>query len=227
MKAVLFDLDGTIFDSIYDIVSALNVMLDRIGLSPINEKQAEPCLGYGAKRLVIDAINLSANDKEYCSRLGEEKTKELLSFYSEMYKNNCDVKTKLFDGIKDVIYKLKEQGVIVAILTNKPQPTTDKMVKSYFGEGVFDKVVGQSGDKKCKPDKESALKILSEFGVSQDKAIMVGDGETDYLTSVNAGIHHICVTWGYRRKEQLQEAGATNFVNNSKELYNLILKLLG
>ena len=122
----------------------------------------------------------------------------------------------------EVLSELKKRGYKLAVLTNKPQETTDNVVKNYMSGFGFDKIVGQSGSVKCKPDKAATMNILEELGVSPDNAYFVGDGDADVLTAINSGTKGIAALWGYSPREKLEKFGATVFARSPRELLSII-----
>ena len=128
----------------------------------------------------------------------------------------------MFDGVAEVLTELKKRGYKLVILTNKPQETTDTVYENHLKRFGFDKVVGQSGQVKCKPDKTATLAILNELGVLPENAYFVGDGETDVMTSINAGTNGIAVLWGYRSKKALEDAGATVFAGTPWDILDFV-----
>ena len=211
-KAVIFDLDGTIIHSLPDILEHVNITLKKYNAPLRNADEIRQFIGNGARNLI----------KRSFGDITEQELDERLAFYNESYTSSGSPKTRLFDGVKELILTLKERGYKLAILTNKPQKTTDEVYQKYLSSFNFDMVVGQSSSVKCKPDKTATLNILEKLNVEKQNAFFVGDGETDVLTSINAGIKNISVLWGYRDKDQLQQVGATTFVNNPKEILSLI-----
>ncbi len=211
-KAVIFDLDGTIIHSLPDILEHVNITLGKFNAPLRNADEIRQFIGNGARNLI----------KRSFGDITEQELDERLAFYNESYTSSGSPKTRLFDGVKELLLTLKEKGYRLAILTNKPQKTTDEVYQKYLSSFNFDMVVGQSSSVKCKPDKTATLNILEKLNVEKQNAFFVGDGETDVLTSINAGIKNISVLWGYRDKDQLQEVGATTFVNNPKEILSLI-----
>ncbi len=211
-KAVIFDLDGTIIHSLPDILEYVNITLEKFNAPLRTESEIRQFIGNGARNLI----------KRSFGNITEDELDERLAFYNEKYTNSGSPKTKLFDGVKELLLTLKERGYKLAILTNKPQKTTDEVYQKYLSFANFDMVVGQSSSVKCKPDKTATLNILKQLGVEKENAFFIGDGETDVLTSINAGIKNISVLWGYRDKDQLQEVGATTFVQHPKEILSLI-----
>ena len=211
-KAVIFDLDGTLIDSLPDILEQVNITLEKFSSPPRSYDEIRQFIGNGARSLI----------KESFGDITEDELDERLAFYNEKYTKSGSPKTKLFDGVKELLLTLKERGYKLAILTNKPQKTTDEVYQKYLSFANFDMVVGQSSSVKCKPDKTATLNILEKLNVKKENAFFIGDGETDVLTSINAGIKNVSVLWGYRDKNQLQKVGATTFVRYPKEILSLI-----
>lgn len=212
-KAVIFDLDGTLIDSVPDIAENINIMLKRFGYPVLSEEEIKAKVGHGARNLVKDCIGKSLTDKELDERL---------EFYNYQYTNSGSPKTRLYKGIPETLKELKKRGYKLAILTNKPQETTDNVIKNHMSDLNFDKVVGQSGSVKCKPDKATTLAILKELNVLPEKTYFVGDGDADVLTSLNSGTNGIAVLWGYSSKEKLAAFGATAFVYKPEDLLKII-----
>jgi len=212
-KAVIFDLDGTLLHTIPDITDNINLMLDKFGYARVSESDVRRFVGCGARNLVKKCLPADTT---------EQQLDERLAYYNEIYTACGSPKTALFEGIDQVLREIKARGYKIAILTNKPQQTTDRVYCEYLSEFVFDAVVGQSGTVKCKPNPKATFDILSELGVQPQDAYFVGDGETDVETAKNAGTKSIAVLWGYRDKEQLEKVGATVFASTPKDLLKLI-----
>lgn len=212
-KAVIFDLDGTLIDSVPDIAENINIMLKRFGYPLLSEEEIKAKVGHGARNLVKDCIGKSLTDKELDERL---------EFYNYQYTNSGSPKTRLYKGIPETLKELKKRGYKLAILTNKPQETTDNVIKNHMSDLNFDKVVGQSGSVKCKPDKAATLAILKELNVLPENTYFVGDGDADVLTSLNSGTNGIAVLWGYSSKEKLAAFGATAFTYKPEDLLKII-----
>lgn len=212
-KAVIFDLDGTLIDSVPDIAENINIMLKRFGYPVLSEEEIKAKVGHGARNLVKDCIGKSLTDKELDERL---------EFYNYQYTNSGSPKTRLYKGIPETLKELKKRGYKLAILTNKPQETTDNVIKNHMSDLNFDKVVGQSGSVKCKPDKTATLAILKELNVLPENTYFVGDGDADVLTSLNSGTNGIAVLWGYSSKEKLAAFGATAFAYKPEDLLKII-----
>lgn len=212
-KAVIFDLDGTLLDTLPDIAENINTMLDKFGYPQLSLKSIRGYIGHGAKNLVKDCIGIPLSETELTERL---------DYYNKIYTASSSSKTRLFPGIAFMLNQVKMLGYKVAILTNKPQETTDRVVKEHLSSFDFDLIVGQSSTVKCKPDKAAALFILDKLEADPEKSYMVGDGETDILTAVNAGINGIAVLWGYRDKEFLYAAGAKMFAVSPDDVIKIL-----
>lgn len=212
-KVLIFDLDGTLLDTLPDIAENINKMLSKYGYPERTYAEMRKFIGCGAKNLVKDSISVPLTDAEL---------EERLEFYNKIYTASSSPMTKLFDGVSDMLVELKKRGYKLAILTNKPQSTTDRVVKEHLSLFEFDAVVGQRQGVKIKPDKEAAVKIMNLLGCLPKNAYMIGDGETDALTAINAGINGISVLWGYRDKNELNAAGAKTFVSSPKELLEVL-----
>lgn len=212
-KAVIFDLDGTLLHTLPDIHYYVNQMLEHYSYPLRTESEVMQFIGCGSRNL----IKLSLPEG-----LSDERVTECHNYYNKIYTDSGSPKTCVFDGIKEVVQTLKKRGYRLAILTNKPQETTDTVLDRYMSDFGFDMVVGQSEKVKVKPDPTTAKNILKEFDVLPKDCYFVGDGETDVQTSINLGSNGIAVLWGYRSKAQLTVAGAKTFAVNPKDLLDLI-----
>ena len=213
-KAVIFDLDGTLLDTLDDITDCINAMLNSFGYRTLGREKVRAIIGSGAKKLIADALPERVSDDEFIKRLEE---------YNRVYNASGSPKTKPFDGVKDVVIELKKRGYKLAVLSNKPQHSTDKVNEIYLKDFGFDAVFGQSDRIKCKPDPAGALYILDKFGVKPENAYIVGDGETDVMTAINAGISCVCALWGNRTEEQLRAAGGRLFAEKPADILKIIL----
>lgn len=215
LKAVLFDLDGTLLDTLPDIRASLNVTLQKFGYAEITPEQARLYVGNGAKKLVERALPQGAPDAE-----------EVYEDFRARYAESDNSLTRLYEGEREVLSFLAERGVKLAVITNKPQEATKKCVEQFFPRSLFSFTAGDSGLFPCKPDPALARYCALSLRVSPAECAFVGDGETDVLTAKNAGMTGIAVLWGYRSRERLKEAGATLFAENFLSLKKILEKIL-
>lgn len=212
-KAVIFDLDGTLLDTIEDLTFKINLMHDHFGHRELTKEEVIKCIGSGVVKLVADSIGEPLSDKDFNERL---------NYFKSLYAGDANRLTRVFDGVDKVLKDLSADGYILAIVTNKPESATKLVVSEFLSEYNFVKIISDTGNGKCKPDKEPTLNMLKEIGVEPKNAYFVGDGETDVLTAKNTGTNGISVLWGYRTKEQLLAAGAKVFAETPSRLYEII-----
>lgn len=212
-KAVIFDLDGTLFDTLPDIRLVLNATLKKYGLKELRREQILRCIGNGARELVRLAIG---KEQEY-------RLEEILADYRRAYAANDGALSRFFEGEEEALSAIKAAGIKLAVLTNKPHEVALKTNEVYFAKFGFDCVLGDRDGLPLKPAPDGVFKIMKELGVSAGECLFVGDGETDVLTAKNAGINCVSVLWGYRTKEQLQSVGATSFADSFERLQRIII----
>ena len=210
LKAILFDLDGTLLDTLPDIRYVLNETLRRFHYPEISVEQTRAYIGEGALRLVERALPENAENVEEC-----------FEYFKKVYAECNNTHTKPFAGIKEMLASLKARGVKIAVITNKPQAATEECVKQFFPD-TFDFVGGDGGLFPVKPDPTYARYAALSMRVSPAECAFVGDGETDVLTAINAEMKGIAVLWGYRTREELERAGAKRFVTSVEELGKIL-----
>ena len=211
-KAIFFDLDGTILDTVPDIQDSINRMLAENGLPPLSAEEIVRYVGNGAKKLV---------DRCLKGRVTEERAERCLHRYNEIYTNCGSPKTRIFPGLSKTLPLLKEKGYLLAVITNKPQETADEVKKIYLDPLGISYVFGQREGIPVKPDPKPMEIVLAQFGLKRDEVVFVGDGETDAAFAINAGVRGISCLWGYREKELLLEVGAREFIDRPEELLSL------
>lgn len=199
-KAVLFDLDGTIIDTIGDIAAALNRALAEYGFPPRSVAEVQSFLGNGSLMLMRRSLP-NGGSNELCREVREV-------FRREYAKGMLD-NTRPYDGIAELVAELGERGVVSAVITNKDDKNAVPMVRHYFGD-LFTCVRGVRADNDRKPSPEVTLSVLSELGFSVEEAVFVGDGMADLGVARNAGIDFVPVGYGYTPPQRLyEECGIT------------------
>lgn len=210
IKAILFDLDGTLLDTLPDIAAHVNAMLTHFSYPSISLEKVRSYIGDGAKKLVERAIPDGAENVDEC-----------YAYFRERFKDGGG-ETQLFAGETEVLRRLAGKGYLLAVVTNKPQDATEALVNKFFREIPFAYVGGESGLFPVKPDPTLARFAALTMRVSPAQCLFVGDGETDVRTARAAGMRHLAVLWGYRTREQLSAAGATIFAQSFAELENFL-----
>lgn len=212
IKGIIFDLDGTILDTVPDITDSLNRMLAENGLPPLTESEVTRYVGNGAKKLVERCLK---------GRVPAEREQACLDRYNEIYTGCGSPRTRVFDGIADVLPALKARGYTLAVITNKPQQTADEVEKIYLSGLGLSLVFGQREGVPVKPDKAPMELTLARLGLKKHEVAFVGDGETDALFAINAGVRGISCLWGYRPKDLLLSVGAKELIEKPEELLAL------
>ena len=205
-NAVLFDLDGTLLDTLGDLRLGVNVVLERHGYPERTLEEIRCFVGNGARQLMRLALPEGT---------AAEELEAILKEYLDWYAVNFCVKAAPYAGVKAVVEELAQKGVKVAIVSNKPDATTKKLGEMFFpGLPAF----GQRDDTPKKPAPEMVWKAMETLGVTAEEAVYVGDSEVDVATARNAGLPLVAVSWGFRTVAELVEAGAGTIVHTPQEL---------
>ena len=207
-KAVIFDMDGTILDTLEDLKDSLNYSLSKYGFDERSLDEVRSYVGNGLHKTVERAVADNATEEDV------EKIFECMVPY---YKEHCRIKTKPYDGIVDVIRKIKTMGIATAVISNKNNAAVGQLCEEMFKD-CFDYYMGETEGIKLKPDREMVDITLSKLGVSNNEALYIGDSEVDILTASNSMMKCLAVTWGFRDKEMLIENGATDFVDKPEQI---------
>ena len=213
-QAVLFDMDGTVLDTLDDLCDSINYSLAEFSLPNVSREHVRQCLGNGAAFLVSHSIPAGSSP---------ELEANVLAFYKPWYDAHCLIKTAPYEGILPMMQSLKEQGLRLAIISNKPDRAVQELSDAFF-PGLLELSVGESPSVRRKPAPDTVLKAASQIGLSVDQCVYVGDSEVDLETARNAGMDCISVTWGFRDEAQLIEAGAYVLVRTPEELESLLLR---
>lgn len=214
IKLCIFDLDGTILDTLSAIAHFGNNALTKCGFSAIDESHYKYFAGDGRIVLVHRMLQfLGADTPENHKKVGE--------LYDSEYEKAPNFKTAPFDGIKSLLSELKDRGIKIAVLSNKPDNVAQEAVKIFFGDS-FDFVEGAVNNIRSKPEPSAALKICDKFSISPDETLFIGDTNVDILTGKNAKMHTCGVLWGFRDKKEFLKNGAEFVVSNPMEIVSII-----
>lgn len=213
-KACIFDLDGTLADSVESIAYSANRAIMKYGFSPNPVENYKDYAGDGApemlKRSLIDAGDTKL---QYFEQVQEE--------YRRLFETDCMYRVVPYDGIVEALKKLKENGVLLAVLSNKPHNRTVDVVEALFGKGYFHEILGMTDEATRKPNPIGAFTIAKRLGVEPRACMYVGDTNTDMQTGVAAGMLTVGVTWGFRKKTELEESGAHRMIAHPLELVRI------
>ncbi len=218
IKAAIFDLDGTLSDTINTIAYYGNLALNAFGFENIPTETYKRLVGNGRDLLIHRMLQYhNADTEENYKNVGEK--------YDEAYENDVMYLTKPYDGTPELVKALKTDGIKCAVLSNKPDNVTGPIVALLFGEGALDFCAGAKEGVPIKPAPDGALGIAKEFGFLPEECIFIGDTYVDITTGKNAGMKTIGVLWGFRDEEELKNAGADYIVSKPAEIYDIISKL--
>jgi phosphoglycolate phosphatase len=212
-KAAIFDLDGTLLDSLQDLYLTMREVLTLSGYPPIEKEQVRKLIGNGARDFMKYSLPPHARQ--------EENVDLHLDVYHRTYKKYALKNTRPYPFVEDILIKLKKKNIKIAVLSNKPHYATVRVVERFFPHIEFDAVLGQKDDFPPKPDIASAIYLADVLSVEPDKAAFIGDGETDTIVALKAGFYQIAALWGYRTREELEAVGAENFAATPRELYGI------
>ena len=197
-EAIIFDLDGTLTDTLGDLNNSVNFALREFGFTERTLDEVRSFVGNGVRRLIYSSVPENTD---------EETSEKCLSVFKEYYKNHSLVETKPYDGIIPMLETLKNQGIKTAVVTNKMHEAAEEIVRIFFGN-LIEVTLGQVDGVAQKPQPDGIYHVLEKLGVSKEKAVYVGDSEVDCITAKNSEIPCIGVTWGFRDKSVLVENGA-------------------
>lgn len=210
-KAIIFDLDGTLLDTITDLALSVNHTLQEFGFATHDIDDYKYKVGNGMRKLIERALPENHLNKT------DVVLEKFMAYYDEHKADH----TRAYEGITELLRELTQKGVKLAVLTNKAHDPAVQLVKKYFGE-TFDVIHGQKEGVPRKPDATSTFSVMKELDVLAQECLFVGDSAVDIHTAKNAGITSVGVLWGFRTKEELESAGAAHIVSTPKQILNLI-----
>ncbi len=213
MKAIIFDLDGTLLNSLTDIAESVNSILSKNNLPEHPISAYNYFVGYGIEKLVENALPKDFDKNNFSSFLTDVKTE---------YKKRQILKTKPYDGITEMLKELNKRKISISILSNKPDEFTKLVVNHFFADIKFDIVLGSRTNVPKKPNPQAVYEIINELNITKENFFFVGDTATDMQTSVNGGITGIGVSWGFREVAELNSSGAKFIIDEPEEIFDVI-----
>ncbi|MDE6112693.1 MAG: HAD family hydrolase [Bacteroidales bacterium] len=213
-RLVIFDLDGTLVDTLADLAAAMNTVLSRLGYPthPVADYRFK--VGNGVAKLVERSLPEAARQQP---AVVADALQQFLDYYN---RHDMDA-TAPYDGIPDLLKRLKARSLQLAVASNKPHAAAVEIVHHYFGQDLFDCIYGQRPGAPVKPDPAIVHDILRTLDVSAGQALYVGDSAVDMETARRSGIPSVGVLWGFRPESELREAGACHIVSHPSEIFRI------
>ena len=213
-KAVLFDLDGTLLDTLKDIADSVNMALDHLGFPQHEVEAYKYFVGDGREALAIRAL------PEDCR--GTANVEKLTTSIEVEYTRRWATNTRAYPGVPDILQTLTDQGIKMAILSNKPQASTEEMVSRFLSKWRFELVLGAQSSLPMKPDPTSALQIAQRLNTPPVEFLYLGDSDVDMKTATEAGMYPVGALWGFRTADELLAGGAKELIQHPTDLPNLV-----
>lgn len=212
IKFIIFDMDGTLLDSLTDLQNTLNYCFRKVGFPERNYQEVRSFVGNGLRTLIERAVPQETTD---------EKIDEILEDFKQHYMIHCMDFTAPYEGIMDMLAKLKENGYKMAIVSNKADEALKHLSQQFFGDYI-DVAIGERAGMDKKPAPDLVYLAMEELGATKENTVYVGDSEVDYQTAVNSGLPCISVLWGFRDKELLEEYGSDCFANTPEDVVKIL-----
>ena len=213
-KAVLFDMDGTVLNTLGDLADSMNYSLRHFNMPEREERELKTFLGKGPAYFVRRSV---------AEGTPEDLCRQVQDFYEEYYDAHCQIKTAPYPGIRELMKRLKNMGIKLAVISNKQEPAVKVLAERHF-PGLLELAVGTGPSIPCKPDPSAVLSAMERMGVRREESVYVGDMDVDLNTAKNAGIDCIGVAWGFMGREKLESLGASTIADTAEELGDIILE---
>ncbi len=210
--AVIFDLDGTLINTLEDLTDCMNTALAEFGFEPITQQQCRPLLGIGLRHLCEQSLPAAKR----------EHTDELMARFRAYYNDNFMKKSFPYPGIMELTDTLAARGVKMAVVTNKNEDISAVMIRQVFGDAKFPIIRGAINGIGCKPDPKVTLDVVALLGSTPAQTLFVGDGEADLDVAKNAGIESVWVSWGFRTLEELEGRKPNHTINHPMEILGVM-----
>ena len=217
-KLAVFDMDGTILDTLEDLTISTNYALERAGLPARSIEEIRQFVGNGV-RMLIKRAAAAAGDPDAAAR-----TEQIFDDFFAHYTAHCADHTKPYAGIPELLRRLKEEGCLLAVVSNKADPAVQDLCRVHF-PGLFDCALGEKPGIAKKPAPDMVNAVLAQLHLGREDAVYIGDSEVDIQTAANAGLDAVIVTWGFRDAPFLSEQGAKDPVDTPQEVYGRIMNL--
>ena len=211
-KTLIFDLDGTLLNTLLDLASSVNYAMRECGFCERTTDEVRRFIGNGVEVLIRRAVPEGTSEEEY---------KKALDVFKTHYKQNSRNKTAPYDGICDILKRLKADGYKLAIVSNKVDFAV-KDLRDEFFNGLIDVAIGDSDATPTKPEPDMVYKAIEELGADIESCIYIGDTDVDIETAKNSGMDCISVSWGFRTRKELEEYGATMIADCAEDILKFV-----
>lgn len=212
IKACIFDLDGTLLDTLTDLADSVNTALRDYSLPQRSKAEVRQFVGNGVRRLIARSVP---------DNLDEEIEKDVFKLFTNIYEKNKSATTIPYPGVEDLLETLMLSGIRLAVLSNKTDSAVQVLMQEFF-PGVFEVIQGETPEVRRKPAPDGLLAILDRLNLQPEEALYIGDSEVDIETAQHANVELLACSWGFRSEEQLQKAGAKNIIETPQEVLNYI-----
>ena len=209
---VIFDLDGTLLNTLEDLADGVNAVMRANAYPERTLDEVRRFVGNGIRRLMEQAV-----PEGVCGDIFERVFEEFRTYYTE----HCQIKTRAYDGVLELLAALKEKGYAMAIVSNKNHAAVCELNDIYFKNDIS-VAIGQKDGIRKKPAPDTVFQALKELGVSGERAVYVGDSEVDFMTAENAGMDCVLVSWGFRTKEELADCTPKAMIDRPEELLEVL-----
>ena len=207
-NTIVFDLDGTLLNTLEDLCDSVNVIMERFGWKTHSLEEIRRFVGNGIGKLMERATPDGRENPQF---------EEAFEAFRAYYTDHCQIKTRAYDGVVDLMNELKENGAKLAIVSNKNDAAVKELNEIYFS-GCVSAAIGEVEGRQRKPAPDEVYAALEELGSTKDEAVYIGDSEVDYATTCASGLPCVLVSWGFRDKELLESFDAEKVVDNVKDL---------
>lgn len=214
-KCCIFDLDGTLINSIYALTKSINLMLAHFGYGPVDEAHTKVFVGDGYRKFVERALIFCGDEKL-------EHQQEAEALYCQIFEENCLYRIDAYDGMRELLAYLKGRGIKIAVLTNKADAQAVANIEKVYGKGYFDMITGERPDMKRKPNPAGAWYTAEKLGVKREECLYFGDTNTDMKTGIAAGMDTVGVTWGFRPRQELEVFGPKYIVDDPRDVIEVL-----
>ena len=211
-QTAIFDMDGTILETLEDMCASVNVTMDHVGYPRRTMDEVRRIVGTGAAKLIERCMPAGAEDPRYPAAL---------EFYRAYYDAHAQIKTGPYPGIPELLNQLSREGVRLAVVSNKPDEAVRALTERYF-PGVFPVAIGNRDGWATKPAPDSVYEAMCLLGARRESTVYVGDSDVDVDTARNARLDSVIVTWGFRDENFLRAHGAQHLAHNADELYEML-----